>query len=205
MAQLKPTLTTLWGSTGATTDPGDFKQNTGWISEIPPHQYQNFWQLIKDQYLTHINEQGICVHDIVTDYPVDAWAKGSDGEVYISLQTPNINQDPTSTPAYWILASAHFGSGGSTGSNANGYWEISPLGVITQWSRKVISGSTEVVTFPIPFTNASSISVTTTDGQFPDSGGFSTNSGVSVVPTTTQMTLTTATAHDEVWWIAKGV
>jgi len=205
MAQLKPSLPDLWGSAGATTDPGAFKINLGWISEIPTHQVQNFWQLIKDQYLTHINEQGICVHDIVTDYPVDAWAKGSDGEVYISLQTPNVSQDPTSTPAYWILASDHFGSGGSTGSNANGYWEISPLGVITQWSRKVVTGNNETVTFPIAFTTASSITVTLAVAQFPDSGGFTTNMGISVAPTTTQVVLSTSTTFDEVWWVAKGV
>jgi hypothetical protein len=106
MAQAKPAIDTVWGSTGATTDPGTTKMNLGWSAEIPTHDVQNFWQQRADEMLTHINEQGIPVHDVVTDYPVDAWAKGSDGQVYTSLQTPNINQDPTTEAAFWAIAGA---------------------------------------------------------------------------------------------------
>lgn len=104
MAQIKPAIDTVWGSTGSTTDPGTTKMNLGWTAEIPTHDVQNFWQQRADEMLTHINEQGIAVHDAVTDYPVDAWAKGSDGQVYKSLQTPNINQDPTTEAAFWTVA-----------------------------------------------------------------------------------------------------
>jgi len=105
MAQAKPDLTTngVWGSDGTNiNDPGPAKAKAGWeIGETPPSGVQNQWQERADQMLAHVNEQGIPVWDALTDYPVDGWAKGSDGNVYISLQTPNINQDPISTPAFW--------------------------------------------------------------------------------------------------------
>ena len=51
-------------------------------------------------------------------------------------------------------------NGWSSGSNASGYWEKSPTGRITQWSNSVsITGHPSPVSFPISFTNASSISV----------------------------------------------
>ena len=106
MATSKPDLTTngIWGSDNINiTDPGATKTKEGWGSEIPPSGVQNWWQERADEMLNHLNEQGIAVWDSLTDYPVNGWVKGSDGEVYISLQTPNLNQDPTSTPAYWQL------------------------------------------------------------------------------------------------------
>lgn len=109
MATSKPDLTTngIWGSDNINiTDPGATKTKEGWGSEIPPSGVQNWWQERADEMLNHLNEQGIAVWDSLTDYPVNGWVKGSDGEVYISLQTPNLNQDPTSTPAYWLSLSS---------------------------------------------------------------------------------------------------
>lgn len=112
MAQAKPDLTTngIWGSTGSITDPGAVKNKTGWVSEIPPSPVQNYYQNQVDKMLAHVNEQGIPVWDVLTDYPVDALQKGSDGEVYKSLQTPNINQDPTSAAAFWEIWTPGSGS-----------------------------------------------------------------------------------------------
>lgn len=123
MATAKPDLTTngAWGSDNTNiTDPGATKTKAGWQSEIPPSGVQNWWQLRVDDFLTHVNEQGIPEWDNATNYPVDGWAKGSDGSVYVSLQTPNSNQDPISTPAYWILLSDYLGGGGGGfGSDEN--------------------------------------------------------------------------------------
>jgi hypothetical protein len=111
MAQAKPDLSNgVWGSTGSTTDPGAVKTKTGWIAEIPPSGVQNWAQKRSDEFIAHVNEQGIAIHDTATDYPVNGWAKGSDGQVYVSLQTPNINQDPTTEAAYWAVLSTGFGS-----------------------------------------------------------------------------------------------
>ena len=110
----KPDLSNgIWASTGAVTDPGAAKTIIGWIAEIPPHQYQNWWQERADEFIFHVNEEGIAEWDAATDYPVDGWAKGSDGNVYVSLQTPNVNQDPISEPTYWELLADNLGSGGA--------------------------------------------------------------------------------------------
>ena len=102
MATSKPSLSNgIWGSTGSITDPGATKTQQGWIGEFPDPAKQNWWQERADEMLFHINEEGIPVWDAATDYPVNGYAKGSDGNIYKSLQTPNINQDPVSTPAYW--------------------------------------------------------------------------------------------------------
>tara|TARA_R100000655_G_scaffold15789_3_gene34796 strand:+ start:1971 stop:2630 length:660 start_codon:yes stop_codon:yes gene_type:complete len=104
MAQAKPDLTNgIWGSNGSTTDPGAAKTIIGWINENPPAEVQNWWQNRADEFITHVNQEGIAVWDAATDYPVDGLAKGSDGTVYKSLQTPNVNQDPISVPTYWEL------------------------------------------------------------------------------------------------------
>lgn len=116
MATPKPDITTngSWGETGTLTDPGSTKFKEGWVNEIPPAGVQNYAQNRSDNFLQHINEQGVAVWDALTDYPVDGWAKGSDGKLYVSIQTPNVNQDPTSTPAYW----EEFAAGGF-GDNEN--------------------------------------------------------------------------------------
>jgi len=48
-----------------------------------------------------------------------------------------------------------------SGSNANGYWQKDPTGLIRQWGRVLtdIDGNQIGVTFPTNFTNASSVSV----------------------------------------------
>ena len=113
MATPKPSLTNgIWGSTGLTTDPGASKTKTGWIGEIPDANVQNWYQERVDELLFHLNEQGIAVWDADTDYPVNGWGKGSDGNVYVSLQTPNIGNDPISSPAFWLLLESSLSSRG---------------------------------------------------------------------------------------------
>ena len=56
-------------------------------------------------------------------------------------------------------------SGVTSGSNANGYWEKSPSGKITQWGTYTISADTTLYTFPFPiaFTTPASVVVMTND------------------------------------------
>ncbi len=108
VATVKPDLTRVWaeGAPGAnvvdpdTTTPGKF--DDGWLAEVPPFEHFNFLQKLFTQGLAHNNEQGINLWDTTTDYPVDALSKGSDGIVYISIVTPNVGNDPTSSPTDWI-------------------------------------------------------------------------------------------------------
>lgn len=153
MAQAKPVIVDIWGSTGATTDPGPTQLNLGWTAEIPTHQVQNFWQKRADEMLVHYQEQGIAVHDTVTDYPVDAYTRGSDGNVYVSLQTPNINQDPTVATTFWELLGVNLG--GAQNVAASGYMTL-PGGLIHQWTVVTLqaANSTQLVNLPIAFPNA---------------------------------------------------
>jgi len=125
MAQTKPDISTQWGATGAITDPGAGKTSTGWVAEIPPHPYQNWWQNRADQFMTHINEQGIAVWDIATDYPTKGWAKGSNGLVYESLQNPNANNDPVTSTGFWsVVAGGEFSDRTITIPNGSTHAEI---------------------------------------------------------------------------------
>lgn len=53
--------------------------------------------------LRSIESYGILPWAAVTDYPIGARVTGSDGNVYRSLQNPNLNKQPTSQVAYWAL------------------------------------------------------------------------------------------------------
>ena len=206
MAQVKPAIDTVWGSTGATTDPGTTKMNLGWTAEIPTHNVQNFWQQRVDEFLTHVNEQGIAVWDTVTTYPLDAWAKGSDGEVYVALQIATA-QDPISAPAFWELLSEKINpaGSGSTGNNANGYFKIADDGTISQWGVTTVSASSTAVTFPVAFTTLASISVTAiphnTGG---DTGGSDLTPSLRQALTTGGCNFSTRTSDAAIGWMAQG-
>lgn len=113
MAVTKPDVRVPWADTGAKTDPGVAKNTLGWIAEIPTHQNFN-WLLNKHgAFCAHANENGIPQWDSATDYPVGALVRGSDGNLYHSLQTPNTNQNPVSVPAFWQIGpGAGIGGGG---------------------------------------------------------------------------------------------
>lgn len=107
MSEPKPTgINKVWGETGTVVAPSDAKISTGWEQEIPPHEYMNYIQNLMSSFLKHLSENGIAVWDSVTDYQLGAQAIGSDGVRYESLQTPNVNQDPTASPSYWRVAHA---------------------------------------------------------------------------------------------------
>lgn len=110
MSVTKPDLTRVWAE-GApvgniedpdTTSPGKF--DAGWLAEIPPFENFNFLQKLFTQGLAHINEQGVAQWDNTTDYLVDSLAKGSNGVLYASRVTPNIANDPISSPTQWKVA-----------------------------------------------------------------------------------------------------
>lgn len=102
-----------------------------------------------------------------TTYPLGAEAMGSDGNIYMSLQASNLNQDPTTATTYWMpsrmavysgsafalnsyLAGKHSISG-SAGSTA-GYYVL-PNGLIFQWGYLAFSSDYTVVSFPMTFPN----------------------------------------------------
>ena len=99
-------------------------------------------------------------------------------------------------------------NGFTSGNNSNGYWTKDPTGKIEQWGKITGSGSVStgtVVSFPISFTNAASISVEATSITIFGNGiGFiSIESGTL---TTSQFTVETGaeTTTDGLYWRAVG-
>ena len=102
MPTLKPDVSAIWGATGGINDPGGVKIGIGWVDEIPPYQWQNFWQNRVDKFQNHVNEQGMPEWDAATEYPLNGYAKGSDGDIYKSLVAANTGNDPISSPVEWL-------------------------------------------------------------------------------------------------------
>lgn len=107
-------LNIQWASAGDILDPGDTKYQTGWTPEIPPRQWENYIQNKQDNFISHLNQHGICVWDATTEYQWTALGAkslvmGSDGAIYRTLTT-NTNQDPTLTVGvHWEIAFSNAG------------------------------------------------------------------------------------------------
>jgi hypothetical protein len=52
--------------------------------------------------------------------------------------------------------------GYTSGSNANGFWQKDPSGLIRQWGTVAGAATGNAINFPVPFTNAASVVVSTT-------------------------------------------
>lgn len=106
----------IWGETAETTIPAQpqtsttyrntaFNQatiNSAWpFNRIVNSADTNQFLYLLSKITKQGEENGIIEWSTLIDYPDKAWSRGSDGIVYESLQTPNVNQDPTSSPLYW--------------------------------------------------------------------------------------------------------
>jgi len=101
---------TVWGSTGAVTEPSVAKQNLGWIAEIPPHQTQNWWQNRVDLHMEYMQERGLALYNaaftyvegsiVVFDTAVGAL---SDFKLFVSLQDANTGNTPALAGTAWWL------------------------------------------------------------------------------------------------------
>jgi hypothetical protein len=99
-------IDTIWGSTAAgadITDPGDIKMNLGWLEEIPPHEYENFWHNRVDQALEYSQQSGVEAWHSLVIYRDDGLSMGSDGIVYQSQQAANLNHNPVGDNGTWWL------------------------------------------------------------------------------------------------------
>lgn len=96
MAEInKPSdINKIWAAGGDIETPADTKIDTGWVEEIPPHEYENFVQNKQDLAIAHINQHGIAVWDAVTEYQSGkSYVTGSNGKIYLCLTT-NTNNNP---------------------------------------------------------------------------------------------------------------
>ncbi len=117
MPTIKPDVNDIWASSGSITDPGQAKTLLGWIAEIPTFQNFNWLLNRQDAFNSHVNDYGLAHWDNATDYPINAWARSTlDEEVYVSLVTPNVNNEPSANPASWELLSTNLPGGLGTAS-----------------------------------------------------------------------------------------
>lgn len=91
----KPDYSVIWSEGGARTAPSNAKISTGWTSEIPPFQWENFIQNRQDQAIKYLFQRGISEWSASEDYIGGGLSltMGSDGNVYKSVQT----NGPTAT------------------------------------------------------------------------------------------------------------
>lgn len=116
----------LWASGGNRATPTDAKIDTGWVEEIPPHEYENFLQNRQDQSIAHINQHGICMWDSVTEYQANrSIVQSSDGRLFKAVAT-NLNLNPlTDSTGAW----ADISSGGMEVFSTPGSftWTVPPI------------------------------------------------------------------------------
>lgn len=127
-----PPVTSLTGF--AQTSQAEPGQSIYLRSPIPP-----IWQASPDSLRTYYNGGSVPQNRLIPPTPPTNVVQ-SITNITKNTQITNVNNtSPT--------------AGFTQGSNANGFWEKDPLGIITQWSSITtdINGGTIAVTFPIPF------------------------------------------------------
>ena len=121
----KPDYRYMWSSGGANVSPSSTKIQTGWTSEVPPYQWENYLQNRQDSMLVHLNQHGIPQWDALTEYFANkSYTLGSDGLVYKAVQSSGpatTTQDPTTdaSDTYWRVAFADAGVNYLTQSTAD--------------------------------------------------------------------------------------
>lgn len=100
--QKPSSLNMIWADAGDKIKPDDGKIQTGWLSEIPTRQNENWIQNRQDQFNAHVNQHGIALWDDKTEYLKGfSLSMGSNGIIY-RCKVTNIGQDPVSTSGYWV-------------------------------------------------------------------------------------------------------
>jgi hypothetical protein len=98
----------------------------------------------------------------------------------------------------------------SSGSNSNGWWIKDSTGHLHQWGHisSESTGSCNVITFPVAFTNASTIGPSVTDdfavGSSIQHSIASAPAHGCVAPSTTQMEDWVSSSGNGGWWTADG-
>lgn len=78
--------------------------NSAWpFNRIVNSATTNQFLYLMSKIVKETEEKGIIEWSSLIDYTVNAWVRGSDGIVYASLQTPNLNQDPIAQPLFWEI------------------------------------------------------------------------------------------------------
>lgn len=97
---VKPAILKLWAESGSSVQPGDAKIEQGWIAEKPPFQTENWIQNRTDEYIKHIDENGIPEWLNTSEYRLGSLCLYL-GELWQSSQAVNLNQTPTVGLGFW--------------------------------------------------------------------------------------------------------
>lgn len=92
-------LDIIWASEGTSVDPTDSKFKLGWVAEIPPYQYFNYYMNKASLMLDHVNTYGIPVWDNITSYQIGSKVIYN-GVTYTS-KSAHSGQTPAYASNYW--------------------------------------------------------------------------------------------------------
>ena len=105
----RPDMSILWAEAGARIQPSNAKVGTGWTSEIPPHQWENWEQYRQDQGIKYLFQRGIPQWDATEDYAGSGLSVtiGSDGNLYKSVQASGpsatvVNPTTNTSQSHWV-------------------------------------------------------------------------------------------------------
>jgi hypothetical protein len=142
-----------------------------------------------------------------TFIPANTTYDVSNGSTAYVLMYPHATQSPA---VNGTLNYIYPGQLYTFGNNSNGYWSKDPTGKIHQWGHLTgeNTGSCNVITFPVAFTNAASIGPGGTDDFAVGSSiqhSIATNSAHGcAAPTTTAMEDWVSSSGNGIWWTADG-
>lgn len=102
MSSTKPNITPVWAETGAKIAPPSGKVATGWVKEIPPHEWFN-WEMNRvGSFASYINSMGVAEWDSTTQYYADRSITNIGGVLYKCVQN-NTNKNPETETLFWVL------------------------------------------------------------------------------------------------------
>ncbi len=155
---IRQLISDVWAKTGARTDPGSTKTSTGFIEEIPPYQWQNWWENRVDEALRTCEQLGIWPWNTGTPYEIDGHTMGTDGVLYRSLVAANTGNDPvTDGGTNWISALFK-----AVSIAADGYITLNTRPALTiQWGTAgpVSQNGTLTVNLPVTYGTAHLLSL----------------------------------------------
>jgi len=105
----KPSSLPEWDTTQVNiTTPDAQHKAEGWLApagtpEKPSFEYFNQWMNHIYRWIKAWNDDGLPNWDNTTGYAVGAICTSpTDGQIYRSILTPNVNHEPSISPTYWI-------------------------------------------------------------------------------------------------------
>lgn len=95
----RPVINVSWAENGARVAPDDTKLAEGWVEEIPPSQWENYWHWRVDESIRYMLQNPITEWSANEDYYAPtSFVLGSDGIIYQALQTSGVSTNNPTNP-----------------------------------------------------------------------------------------------------------